>query len=60
MSEYPNGWQKILSQGVHSFVIALGDERQHVAGLVFVTVVAGHLHQAFHELLASTWASRSG
>ena len=38
------GWQKILSQGVHSFVIALGDERKHLTSFILAAVVAGYLH----------------
>ena len=44
------GWQKILSQGVHSFVIALGDERKHLTSFILAAVVAGYLHQALHEI----------
>ena len=38
------GWEKILSQGVHSFVIALGDERKHLTSFILAAVVAGYLH----------------
>lgn len=38
------GWQEILSQGIYSFVIALGDERKHLTSFIFTAVVAGYLH----------------
>ncbi|MBF1332571.1 MAG: hypothetical protein HXM66_07375 [Mogibacterium diversum] len=50
MSEYRIGWQKILSQGIHTFVITLGNECKHLTSFILAAIVTGYLHQAFHEV----------